>query len=123
MESKDKKPESYKKVKELGKGACGKAYLVKCESNGDYAVIKQIDVNAIKSREEREKVYQVGFELSEEKSFWVVLGRELNSVEKLILQGEIGLVGMRRLGFCYGKFWNSLIEYLLNLCYFRKAKF
>lgn len=59
MEQKEKKPESYKKVKELGKGACGKAYLVQCEGNGAYAVIKQIDMNAIKSREEREKVYQV----------------------------------------------------------------
>ena len=59
MESKDSKPESYKKIKELGKGACGKAYLVICESTKGYAVIKQIDINSIKSREEREKVYQV----------------------------------------------------------------
>lgn len=57
MES--KKPESYKKIKELGKGACGKAYLVVCESDKSNAVIKQIDINAIKTREEREKVYQV----------------------------------------------------------------
>lgn len=61
MEQKDKKPESYKKIKELGKGACGKAYLVQCESDGKYAVIKQIDMHAIKSREEREKVYQVPY--------------------------------------------------------------
>ena len=60
MEAKDKtKPESYKKIKELGKGACGKAYLVQAESNKKYAVIKQIDVNSIKTRAEREKVYQV----------------------------------------------------------------
>jgi serine/threonine protein kinase len=59
MESKNKKPESYKKIRELGKGACGKAYLVKCEKSGESAVIKQIDINSIKSREEREKVYQV----------------------------------------------------------------
>jgi serine/threonine protein kinase len=55
----ESKPESYKKVKELGKGAMGKAYLVKGESSGKYAVIKQVDINSIKSRAEREKVYQV----------------------------------------------------------------
>lgn len=60
MESNSNKPENYKKVKELGKGACGKAYLVQGESTKQYAVIKQVDINAIKSREEREKVYQVG---------------------------------------------------------------
>ena len=59
MEDKKKKPESYKKVRELGKGAMGKAYLVECETTGQYAVIKQIDINSIKSRAEREKVYQV----------------------------------------------------------------
>ena len=61
MESKAKQPESYKKVRELGKGACGKAYLVQCESNKRYAVIKQVDINSIKSRQEREKIYQVNF--------------------------------------------------------------
>ena len=55
----DKKPETYKKIKEIGKGACGKAYLVQAESSKKYAVIKQVDINAIKSREEREKIYQV----------------------------------------------------------------
>ena len=58
MEPKEK-PESYKKIRELGKGACGKAYLVQAEGSKEYAVIKQIDINSIKSREEREKVYQV----------------------------------------------------------------
>jgi serine/threonine protein kinase len=57
----DKKPETYKKIKEIGKGACGKAYLVQAESSKKYAVIKQVDINAIKSREEREKIYQVLF--------------------------------------------------------------
>lgn len=61
MESKDKKPESYKKVRELGKGACGKAYLVQCESDKKYAVIKQVNISSIKSREEREKIYQVSY--------------------------------------------------------------
>lgn len=60
MESKDKKkPESYKKIKELGKGACGKAYLVQAETTKEYAVIKQIDVNQYRSKAEREKVFQV----------------------------------------------------------------
>lgn len=60
MSGAESKPETYKKIKELGKGACGKAYLVQCEGSKEYAVIKQVDVNSIKSREEREKVYQVG---------------------------------------------------------------
>lgn len=59
MEKGSKDTESYKKIKELGKGACGKAYLVSCEKGGGHAVIKQIDINSIKSKEEREKVYQV----------------------------------------------------------------
>jgi len=59
MESKDNKKESYKKIKELGKGACGKAYLVKGQESGRMAVIKQVDLNAIKSRSEREKIFQV----------------------------------------------------------------
>ena len=59
MDKAEKKPENYKRIKELGKGACGKAYLVKCETSGGHAVIKQIDINSIKSRDEREKVYQV----------------------------------------------------------------
>ena len=57
--SSESKPESYKKIKELGKGACGKAYLVQCEGSKEHAVIKQIDINSIKSRAEREKIYQV----------------------------------------------------------------
>lgn len=36
MESNVKKPESYKKIKELGKGAMGKAYLVQSESSKAY---------------------------------------------------------------------------------------
>jgi hypothetical protein len=59
MESKEKKPEAYKKIKELGKGACGKAYLVQAEESKSFAVIKQIDINSIKDKKEREKVYQV----------------------------------------------------------------
>ncbi|CAI2363600.1 unnamed protein product [Moneuplotes crassus] len=58
MDSKaQKKPESYKKIKEIGKGACGKAYLVQAETSKEYAVIKQIDVNQYRSKSEREKVY------------------------------------------------------------------
>jgi len=60
MQSKhEKKAETYKKIKELGKGACGKAYLVQAESDKKYAVIKQIDVNQFKTKTEREQVYQV----------------------------------------------------------------
>lgn len=60
MESKSKqKSESYKKIKEIGKGAMGKAYLVQTESTKEYRVIKQIDINMIRSKAEREKVFQV----------------------------------------------------------------
>jgi len=48
-------PESYKKIKVLGKGSFGKAFLVQAESDGvsntsfrtffqSYAVIKKIDI-------------------------------------------------------------------------------
>ena len=39
MESK-KQAETYKKVKELGDGAQGKAFLVKCQIEKCFAVIK-----------------------------------------------------------------------------------
>jgi serine/threonine protein kinase len=36
--------ESYKKIKVIGKGSFGKAFLVQAESDGSYAVIKKIDI-------------------------------------------------------------------------------
>ena len=39
--------ESYKRIKQLGSGAYGQAFLVQCESDKSYAVIKQIDMEDI----------------------------------------------------------------------------
>lgn len=40
-----KKPERYNKVRLLGEGAYGRAYLVTAESTGEYCVIKEIDIH------------------------------------------------------------------------------
>ena len=52
--------ESYTKVKELGAGTFGKAFLVQCQSDNSYAVIKQIDINSIKSARERDQMEKEG---------------------------------------------------------------
>lgn len=44
MEGSKKSYETYKKVKTLGVGSFGTAYLVECQSDKMYAVIKQIDI-------------------------------------------------------------------------------
>ena len=57
MES-SKKPaktfETYKKVSTLGVGSFGTAYLVECQSDRSYAVIKQIDIAQMSEEERRE---------------------------------------------------------------------
>ncbi len=54
----NKKPakafETYKKVSTLGVGSFGTAYLVQCQSNNSFAVIKQIDIQAMSEEERRE---------------------------------------------------------------------
>lgn len=54
--SKEKKapPEVYKKVKTLGEGSFGKAYLVECQSDKSLAVIKQIDITQMSEEEKKE---------------------------------------------------------------------
>ena len=47
-------PEQYKKIKLLGEGAFGKAYLVHCEHSGDDAVIKEIDIGRMAEDEKKE---------------------------------------------------------------------
>lgn len=42
-----KKPERYNKVRLLGEGAYGKAFLVTAESTGEYCVIKEIDITSM----------------------------------------------------------------------------
>lgn len=49
-----KQYETYKKVSTLGTGSFGTAYLVECQSNKEYAVIKQIDIQAMSDDERKE---------------------------------------------------------------------
>ena len=50
-EHKSKQGSSYKKVKTLGKGAFGTAFLVKHRNTGQFAVIKQIDTISMKNKD------------------------------------------------------------------------
>jgi serine/threonine protein kinase len=50
----DKPHESYKKVSTLGTGSFGVAYLVECQSDKAYAVIKQIDIEDMTEEERKE---------------------------------------------------------------------
>lgn len=52
--SSKKSYEVYKKVKTLGEGSFGKAYLVECKSDKSYAVIKQIDITNMPEEEKKE---------------------------------------------------------------------
>jgi len=54
MTSKKPAPEVYKKVKTLGEGSFGKAYLVECQSDKSKAVIKQIDITQMSEEEKKE---------------------------------------------------------------------
>ena len=58
MVESSKKPaktfETYKKVSTLGVGSFGTAYLVECQSDRSYAVIKQIDIAQMSEEERRE---------------------------------------------------------------------
>lgn len=45
--------EQYQKVKLLGKGAFGKAFLVRCKSDQTNAVIKKIDINKMNDEEKK----------------------------------------------------------------------
>jgi NIMA (never in mitosis gene a)-related kinase len=49
-----KQYETYKKVSTLGTGSFGTAYLVECQSNKEYAVIKQIDIQSMSDEERKE---------------------------------------------------------------------
>ena len=41
----------YKKIKLLGEGAFGKAFLVECQSAKELAVIKQVDIGKMSENE------------------------------------------------------------------------
>ena len=48
--------ESYKKIKVIGKGSFGKAFLVQAESDGSYAVIKKIDIASMSEQEKKDTI-------------------------------------------------------------------
>ena len=48
------KPERYIKVKLLGEGSFGKAYLVRAESSNELYVIKEIDIRSMTADEQKE---------------------------------------------------------------------
>ncbi len=58
MVDKKKSYESYKKVSTLGVGSFGTAYLVQCQSDQAYAVIKQIDISEMSEEERRETLQE-----------------------------------------------------------------
>lgn len=46
--------EVYKKIKLLGEGAFGKAFLVECQSSKELAVIKQVDIGKMSENEKQD---------------------------------------------------------------------
>ncbi len=46
--------EYYKRIKLLGEGAFGKAYLVECVRDGSLCVIKQVDLSKMTESEKKE---------------------------------------------------------------------
>ncbi|CAK94413.1 unnamed protein product (macronuclear) [Paramecium tetraurelia] len=48
--------EIYRRIKLLGEGSFGKAYLVECIQDGTLCVIKQVDLNQMKEDERRETI-------------------------------------------------------------------
>ncbi len=46
--------EYYRRIKLLGEGAFGKAFLVECVSDGSKCVIKQMDLNTMSEEEQKE---------------------------------------------------------------------
>jgi NIMA (never in mitosis gene a)-related kinase 1/4/5 len=48
--------EVYRKIKLLGEGAFGKAFLVQAESTKEFCVIKQVNIQAMSEREREETV-------------------------------------------------------------------
>lgn len=46
--------ELYKRIKLLGEGSFGKAYLVECLSDGSLCVIKQVDLSKMSEQEKKD---------------------------------------------------------------------
>jgi len=51
MQKEKKKPTYYKRIKKLGEGAFGKAYLCQCLSDNELCVIKQINLKDMSNKE------------------------------------------------------------------------
>jgi len=58
MSDKKQKYENYKKIKLLGEGSFGKAYLVEATSNKSLAVIKQMDLTNMSEEERRDTLFE-----------------------------------------------------------------
>lgn len=56
--STSQKYENYKKLKLLGEGSFGKAFLVECESDKSKAVIKQMDIGKMSEEERRDTLLE-----------------------------------------------------------------
>lgn len=74
--------ESYKKIRELGAGSFGKAFLVECESDKSLAVIKQIDIDSIKSSKEKLQIEKEGKILQELSHINIIGFREVYKTKK-----------------------------------------
>lgn len=50
--------ELYKRIKLLGEGSFGKAYLVECLSDGSLCVIKQVDISRMSEQEKKDTLIE-----------------------------------------------------------------
>ena len=83
-----KQYESYTKIRELGAGSFGKAFLVECQSDKSLAVIKQIDINSIKSKKEKDNIEKEGKILEQLNHINIIGFREVYNTKK----GKIWIV-------------------------------
>lgn len=79
--------EYYRRIKLLGEGAFGKAYLVECVSDGSKCVIKQMDLKNM-SEEEKRETYKEARILEALKHPNIIKFREVYSTK----QGKICIV-------------------------------
>ena len=50
--------ELYKRIKLLGEGSFGKAYLVECLSDGSLCVIKQVNISKMDEQEKKNTLFE-----------------------------------------------------------------
>ena len=55
------KPEKYKRIEQLGEGAFGTAYLVRGETTGCYAVIKQVQIDQMDPADRKATIKEHGY--------------------------------------------------------------